>query len=215
MPRNRSAPPIRAAQLGTLAPATATSFFPAKPLGCYGDGGAVLTDDAELVADAQQPACSRPGRQRQIRQRAHRHDQPPRHHPGRRADRKAEDLSRRDRGPQPGRAPLCAGPRRCRGRAARSAGHDVGLGAIHRPSQAGRPRRTGRRAQGAGDPDRDLLSQAAAPADRPTGTIPADGGLPVSDRLADEVISLPMHAYLDEPTQDRIVSAVRNALGRN
>ena len=36
-------------KLGTLAPATATSFFPAKPLGCYGDGGAVLTDDAGLV----------------------------------------------------------------------------------------------------------------------------------------------------------------------
>ena len=32
----------------------------------------------------------------------------------------------------------------------------------------------------------------------------ADGGLPVTDRIADEVISLPMHAYLDEPTQDRI-----------
>jgi len=27
-----------------------TSFFPAKPLGCYGDGGAVLTDDEELGA---------------------------------------------------------------------------------------------------------------------------------------------------------------------
>ncbi|WP_347707811.1 DegT/DnrJ/EryC1/StrS family aminotransferase [Eubacterium sp. 1001713B170207_170306_E7] len=27
-----------------------TSFFPAKPLGCYGDGGAVFTDDAELAA---------------------------------------------------------------------------------------------------------------------------------------------------------------------
>ena len=37
----------------------------------------------------------------------------------------------------------------------------------------------------------------------------ADGGLPVSDQLADEVISLPMHAYLDEPTQDRIIDAVR------
>lgn len=26
---------------------TATSFFPAKPLGCYGDGGAIFTDDAK------------------------------------------------------------------------------------------------------------------------------------------------------------------------
>jgi dTDP-4-amino-4,6-dideoxygalactose transaminase len=30
------------------ADATATSFFPAKPLGCYGDGGAVLTNDPDL-----------------------------------------------------------------------------------------------------------------------------------------------------------------------
>ena len=29
--------------------AAATSFFPAKPLGCYGDGGAVFTDDAGLA----------------------------------------------------------------------------------------------------------------------------------------------------------------------
>ncbi len=34
----------------SLAHAAATSFFPAKPLGCYGDGGAVLTDDDELAA---------------------------------------------------------------------------------------------------------------------------------------------------------------------
>jgi dTDP-4-amino-4,6-dideoxygalactose transaminase len=27
------------------------------------------------------------------------------------------------------------------------------------------------------------------------------------------VISLPMHAYLDETTQDRIIEAVRRALG--
>ncbi len=30
---------------------TTTSFFPAKPLGCYGDGGAVLTDDEDLAQE--------------------------------------------------------------------------------------------------------------------------------------------------------------------
>ncbi len=34
--------------VGTFGFATATSFFPAKPLGCYGDGGAIFTNDAEL-----------------------------------------------------------------------------------------------------------------------------------------------------------------------
>jgi len=33
--------------IGTIA---TTSFFPAKPLGCYGDGGALFTDDDELAA---------------------------------------------------------------------------------------------------------------------------------------------------------------------
>ncbi len=36
-------------RVGTLAELTATSFFPAKPLGCYGDGGALFTDDDELA----------------------------------------------------------------------------------------------------------------------------------------------------------------------
>ena len=29
---------------------SATSFFPAKPLGCYGDGGAIFTDDDDFFA---------------------------------------------------------------------------------------------------------------------------------------------------------------------
>ncbi len=34
-------------KVGTFGDVAATSFFPAKPLGCYGDGGAVFTNDAE------------------------------------------------------------------------------------------------------------------------------------------------------------------------
>ena len=36
--------------LGTQADATATSFFPSKPLGAYGDGGALFTESAERAA---------------------------------------------------------------------------------------------------------------------------------------------------------------------
>ena len=35
-------------KVGAFGVATATSFFPTKPLGCYGDGGAVFTDDDAL-----------------------------------------------------------------------------------------------------------------------------------------------------------------------
>lgn len=35
----------RGRHVGTIGDLTTTSFFPAKPLGCYGDGGAVFTDD--------------------------------------------------------------------------------------------------------------------------------------------------------------------------
>lgn len=36
-------------RVGVLGEMTATSFFPAKPLGCYGDGGAIFTDDDALA----------------------------------------------------------------------------------------------------------------------------------------------------------------------
>lgn len=37
-------------QVGNIGDMATTSFFPAKPLGCYGDGGAIFTNDDELAA---------------------------------------------------------------------------------------------------------------------------------------------------------------------
>ena len=39
----------RGVRVGRLATVTTTSFFPSKPFGCYGDGGAVFTDDDRLA----------------------------------------------------------------------------------------------------------------------------------------------------------------------
>lgn len=35
-------------KIGTFSDISTTSFFPAKPLGCYGDGGAIFTDSVDL-----------------------------------------------------------------------------------------------------------------------------------------------------------------------
>ena len=40
----------RGRRVGTMGDATTTSFFPAKPLGCYGDGGAIFTNNTEDAA---------------------------------------------------------------------------------------------------------------------------------------------------------------------
>lgn len=41
---------INGIRVGSFGDAASTSFFPAKPLGCYGDGGAVFTNSEELAA---------------------------------------------------------------------------------------------------------------------------------------------------------------------
>jgi dTDP-4-amino-4,6-dideoxygalactose transaminase len=41
----------------------------------------------------------------------------------------------------------------------------------------------------------------------------AGNGLPASERIAGEVLSLPMHPYLDDEVQDRIVAETVAALG--
>lgn len=37
-------------KVGNVVDLTTTSFFPAKPLGCYGDGGAIFTNDDQIAA---------------------------------------------------------------------------------------------------------------------------------------------------------------------
>lgn len=37
-------------RVGSLAPVTATSFYPSKPLACFGDGGCIFTDDPKRAA---------------------------------------------------------------------------------------------------------------------------------------------------------------------
>ena len=49
----------------------------------------------------------------------------------------------------------------------------------------------------------------------PYAHYPAPGGLPVTDAAATKVISLPMHAYLEPEVQDKIIAAVRNFVKRN
>lgn len=41
----------RGKRAGGLADVGATSFYPAKPLGCYGDGGAVFTNDSDIYEE--------------------------------------------------------------------------------------------------------------------------------------------------------------------
>ena len=159
-----------------------------------------------------QPAHARRGRE-PIRLCAHRHERPARHHPGGGADREAEDLSRRDRGARARRAPLRRGPRRCRDRAARGrrAAPRCGRSTRSASPPAGATRWRPRSRRRAFRPR--SITPSRCIGRTPIGTSRSPRAARRSaDQLAGEVISLPMHAYLDEPTQDRIIAAVRREL---
>ena len=199
-------------RLGALAPATATSFFPAKPLGCYGDGGAVLTEDEELAQVMRSVRVHGEGRDKYDCVRIGLN--------GRLDTIQAailieklkifpDEIVARERVARrysAGLADVAIVPKLARGSTSVWAQYTIRLA-------AGR---------------RDALAAALNPQGIPTAVYyptplhcqepyrhfpVAEGGAPVSERLADEVISLPMHAYLDEATQDRIIAAVRRALG--
>jgi dTDP-4-amino-4,6-dideoxygalactose transaminase len=200
-------------RLGTSALATATSFFPAKPLGCFGDGGAVFTDDAELAATL-----------RSIRvhgQGSDKYDNVRLGLTGRLDTMQAavlieklkifeDEIVARNQVAQ---------------RYARGLGNVVTVPHVAAGCSSVWAQYTIRLPQGC---DRDGFAAALKAQGIPTAIYypksmhqqtayrdfpVADGGLPVCEKLSADVISLPMHAYLDEPAQQRVIKAVRAALG--
>jgi dTDP-4-amino-4,6-dideoxygalactose transaminase len=199
-------------RLGTLGHATATSFFPAKPLGCFGDGGAIFTDNAQLAETL-----------RSIRvhgQGADKYDNVRLGLTGRLDTMQAailieklkifeDEIAARDRVAEHynhGLSNVVAVPRLASGCTSVWAQYTIRL-----PEGIGRDGfAASLKAQGIPTaiyyPK--SMHQQTAYRDFPV----ADGGLPVSERLSADVISLPMHAYLDEATQDRVLAAVREAV---
>jgi UDP-2-acetamido-2-deoxy-ribo-hexuluronate aminotransferase len=200
-------------RLGTFGDATATSFFPAKPLGCYGDGGAVLTDDAQM-ADVLRSL-------RMHGQGSDRYDNVRIGTASRLDTIQAAILSEK----------LKIFPDEIEARNAVARRYGEGLrDVVTVPSvppgstsvwaqytirvPAGRRDSLAAALKAEGIPTAIYypipLHRQAAYRHYPVGK----GGVAVSDRLAGEVISLPMHAYLDAATQDRIIDAAIRALKR-
>jgi UDP-2-acetamido-2-deoxy-ribo-hexuluronate aminotransferase len=195
---------------GALAPVTATSFFPAKPLGAYGDGGAIFTDDpakAEIY--------------RSIR-----------FHGSNNADRyEIERIGTNGRLDTIQAAILMvkleAYPAELAHRGAVAARYDEKL-----PATVRRPAREAGSASAwplyvVETPRRDAVKAALAAQGIPTAIYypkpmhfqPAyarygkgPGSLPVSEALCARVLALPMHSDLDLATVDRICAAVAEAL---
>ncbi|MEZ5763333.1 MAG: DegT/DnrJ/EryC1/StrS family aminotransferase [Xanthobacteraceae bacterium] len=199
-------------RLGTFGLATATSFFPAKPLGCFGDGGAILTDDDGLAEVL-----------RSIRVHGQGSDK---------YDNVRLGLTARIDTMQA--AILIeklkifedeiAARNRVAERYAQSLANVVTVPRLAEGCTSVWAQYTIRLPHGG----RDAFAEALKAQGVPTAiyypkslhqqtayrNFPvAEGGLPVSELLSADVISLPMHAYLDEASQERVVKAVRSALG--
>jgi UDP-2-acetamido-2-deoxy-ribo-hexuluronate aminotransferase len=185
-----------------------TSFFPAKPLGCYGDGGACFTDDGELA-----------GRLAELRN----HGQDRRyHHPrlginGRMDTMQAAIVL----------AKLAIFPDEVAARGRIGARYSDLLADCCCVTPRLSPGNTSVYAQYTLQVDeRDALQAALQRDGIPTavhypvtldvqpaiaGRCRRVGDLPVARALAERVVSLPMHPYLSPEDQDRIVGAVRGA----
>jgi dTDP-4-amino-4,6-dideoxygalactose transaminase len=202
----------KARRVGTIGAATSTSFFPAKPLGCYGDGGAVFTDDDGLAAILRSLRVHGQGSDKYDNVRIGMN--------GRLDTMQAAILIEK----------LRIFPEEIAARQTVASRYNAALAdvavvpVVLDGASSVWAQYTLRIADGRRDALAARLKVEAIPTaiyypkplHRQTAyrDFPVAGGaLPISDRLAAEVISLPMHPYLDSDVQDRIVGAVRHALG--
>jgi len=198
-------------KLGTLAPATATSFFPAKPLGCFGDGGAVMTDDDSLAEILRSLRVHGQGTDRYDNVRIGT--------TGRLDTMQAavlieklkifeDEIAARNEAARrynEALADVATVPQLPEGYTSVWAQYTIRL-------QPGRRDQLAAALKAQGIPTAIYYPRPLHKLAAYTGFPLSEGGVPVSEKLADEVISLPMHAYFDAPTQDRIIGAVKRSL---
>ncbi len=197
---------VNAGAFGDIA---ATSFFPAKPLGCYGDGGAVLTDNAEYAAAIRSLRMHGQGRDKYdnvVIGTNSRLDTVQAAVLIEKLSILADEIDARQvvaTRYADGLRDVATIP---------SAGNATSAWAQYTLRVEDRAKiQDSLREQGIPTavyyPN--PLPRLTAYKDFPV----APGELGVSDALSTEVVSLPMHPYLDADTQDRIVDAVRAATG--
>lgn len=196
-------------RVGTLAPVTTTSFFPAKPLGCYGDGGAVLTDDGALADVVRSIALHGQGADRYEHARIGMNSRLDALQAAILREKLAileDEIAARER----------VAARYAAGLPAGVAGPAVAPDARSAWAQY-TLRLDGR------DRVRAALGEAGIPTavyypmpihrQAPYARMPvAPGGLAVSEALCGRVLSLPMHPYLSPADQDRVLDALRAAV---
>jgi dTDP-4-amino-4,6-dideoxygalactose transaminase len=202
----------RGRRLGSFGLATATSFFPAKPLGCFGDGGAILTDDDDLAASLRSVRVHGQG--------SDKYDNIRLGLTARLDTMQAAILLEKMKIFED----EIAARNRAAERYARGLGNLVIVPQLAAGCTSVWAQYTIRLPHGV---DRDGFAASLKAQGIPTAIYypksmhqqtayrdfpVAEGGLPVCEKLSADVISLPMHAYLDEPTQARIIEAVRSAL---
>jgi len=195
--------------VGTIGRATSVSFFPSKPLGCYGDGGAVLTSDAQTADVMRSLRFHGRGTHKYEAVRVGLNSRLDTIQAAillQKLDVLAGEIDRRQQVAEcyaKGLGDVVRVPRIPPD--LRSAWAQYTIRLDNRDEVADRMKAEGI-PSGVYYPK--ALHQQLAYQDCPL----PDGGLPVTEMLTTQVLSLPMHPYLSEAAQERVIAVLRRAV---